>query len=247
MSTSPTTCLEVAQTRLNSRAIKESTYKNYLGTLRQLDLEDVPIEDVSVAFLTRRLQRVLMPGTRRKHAINLRACLGVSIPCPRATQKVYDLPELEAIHQALAQSPYRLYGFSMLYAGLRIGESLVKQRLEGNVLYVDRQRLPDGSVASSKTTGAVFLPPWFSEAYRGHQPSHSANTVYVGIKRAFRRNGMGSLTCHSLRHAFATNLVRAGASPGVLKVQMRHHDVAVSLRYYVQISQSDIELVMAKL
>jgi integrase/recombinase XerD len=50
-----------------------------------------------------------------------------------------------------------------------------------------------------------------------------------------------------LRHAFATNLVAAGATPEVLRRQMRHHDVAVSLRYYVQTSHEDVVRVVAAL
>lgn len=128
MSKSPT-CLDVAKARLATRAIKASTYKEYLGTIRNLGLDEIPFEDVSGAMLTGRLSRILNPLTRRKHTINLRATLGIPIPCPRPLQKVYQLPDLEAIHQSLAGSAYAMYGFSMLYAGLRLGESLVKQRL----------------------------------------------------------------------------------------------------------------------
>jgi hypothetical protein len=195
-------------------------------------------------MLTGRLNKVLNPLTRRKHSINLRAALGFPLPCPRPAPRVYQLPDLEALHQALAPSAYVMYGFSMLYAGLRLGESLVKQRLEGNVLYIDRQRAPDGNVTTSKTEGPVTVSPWFAEAYRAFEPSKCSNTVYVGIKRAGRKAGL-ELNPHQLRHAFATNLVRVGASPEVLRRQMRHHDVSVSLRYYVQTTQADIESVMA--
>jgi integrase/recombinase XerD len=50
-----------------------------------------------------------------------------------------------------------------------------------------------------------------------------------------------------LRHAFATNLVAVGATPEILRRQMRHHDVSVSLRYYVQTTQADIASTVAKL
>lgn len=89
-----------------------------------------------------------------------------------------------------------------------------------------------------------MLPAWLCDEYKVFQPAHCANTVYVGIKRAGRRAGL-ELNPHQLRHAFATNLVRFGASPEVLRRQMRHHDVVVSLRYYVQTTQADIEAVMA--
>lgn len=239
------TCEELARTRLATRAIKDSTHSEYLGTLRNLGLADVDAETVSVAMLTARLSRVLNPNTRRKHAINLRACLGIAIACPKPTQTVYNLPPLEELHQALGRSTYAMWGYTMLYAGLRLGESCVKQPLDGNVLRVDRQRLPDGTISTSKTQGAVIIPDWLADAYRNFEPGRSGNTVYVGITRAGSKQNL-TIKPHMLRHAFATNLVRLGATPEVLRRQMRHHDVTVSLRYYVQTTEQDIQDLMSK-
>jgi hypothetical protein len=241
-----TTAKERAVQRLAERPIKASTYEEYLRTLRVLGLDDLPVEDLTVAFLTNRLSKVLTASTRRKHAINLRACLGVNLRCPKPAQKVYDLPDMEELHQALAGGSYAMWGYTMLYAGLRLGEACVKQTMQGNTLFVDRQRLPDGSIGSSKTSGGVVIPAWLSEAYRTFQPDRGTNTVYVGIVRAGRKAGL-KITPHMLRHAYATNLVGAGATPEVLRRQMRHHDVSISLRYYVQTTQQDIESVVRRL
>lgn len=240
------TCLEFAQSRLNDRPIKESTYKEYLATLRVLAVADLPVEQATLALLNSRLQRVLTGSTRRKHAINLRACLGLPIPCPRPIQKVHDLPPLTVLREALERSPYAMWGLVMLYGGLRLGEACTAQALTGNVLTVDRQRRPDGHLSSAKTTGPVVLPGWLAQSYGAHDFDRAPNTVYVGIRRAGRRSNL-ELRPHMLRHAFATNLVAAGASPEVLRRQMRHHDVAVSLRYYVQTTTRDVEDVVTRL
>ncbi|WP_138758099.1 tyrosine-type recombinase/integrase [Modestobacter altitudinis] len=224
------------------RPIKETTHKEYLATLRNLDLADVPFDSVTVAMLNTRLQRVLSPNTRRKHAINLRACLGLPIPCPRAQRTEYDLPPLEQLRGAVEGSSYRLWGYAMLLAGLRLGEVCTNQPIKGNVITVDRQRLPDGTISTPKTGGPVIVPEWYAEEYRNHDFTKAANTVYIGIRRAGKKAGLGnSLTPKVLRHAFATNLVNAGCSPEVLRRQMRHHDVSVSLRFYVQTTQADVE------
>ncbi|PUA82189.1 tyrosine-type recombinase/integrase, partial [Nocardioides currus] len=141
----------------------------------------------------------------------------------------------------LALKPHHSLGLSlvMLYGGLRLGEACTTQQLTGNMLFVDRQRRPDGHLASSKTTGPVVLPDWLAKRYEEHDFERAANTVYVGIRRAGRRAQL-ELRPHMLRHAFATNLVAAGATPEVLRRQMRHHDVAVSLRYYVQTTTDDV-------
>ncbi|WP_347059521.1 tyrosine-type recombinase/integrase [Blastococcus sp. HT6-30] len=228
------TCHDVALARLANRAIKETTLREYLASLRALDLADVPFDSVTVAMLTTKLQRVLSPNTRRKHAINLRACLGLPLPCPKPVRKDYEIPDLTELRAALENSSYRMWGFAMLFAGLRLGEACTNQPIKRHVITVDRQRLPDGTISTPKTAGPVTVPPWFADEYRHHDFARAANTVYVGIRRAGKRAGIPDLTPHRLRHAFATNLVNAGCSPEVLRRQMRHHDVSVSLRFYVR-------------
>jgi len=237
------TCLDIARERLSNRAIQSQTMTEYLKTLKALDLEEVPFSEVNLSILSSRLKRVLAPGTRRKHAINLRACLGIPVPCPKAQQKVYDLPSLEEVHAAFEASTYRMWGFAMLYAGLRLGESCTNQPIKANIITVDRQRLPDGSISGPKTAGPVIVPQWFAEEYAAHDFTRSHNTVYVGIRRAGKKAGL-QLNPHQLRHMFATELVRAGAQPNILQAQMRHHDVSVSLKFYVQHTQTDIEAIM---
>lgn len=240
------TCLEVALERLRHRAIKESTHREYLATLRRLDLADVPFDDVTVAMLNTRLDQVLTASTRRKHAINLRACLGLPVRCPRPESKTYDLPPLSELHAAIAASTYADWGFLMLHAGLRLGEACTRQELRGNVLTVDRQLRPGGQVAPAKTTGPVVLPGWLASHYPRMQFGVAPNTVYIGIRRAGSKAGL-DIRPHMLRHAFATNLVRAGATPEVLRRQMRHHDVSVSLRYYVQTTHDDVTSAMVRM
>jgi hypothetical protein len=121
--TAPHTCLSTALERLSRRPIKETTHKEYLATLRAVDWTDVPFNSVTVAMLTTRLQRVLGPNTRRKHAINLRACLGLPIPCPKALRRHYYLPSLDSLMHVIEGGTYRMWGYAMLLAGLRLGEA----------------------------------------------------------------------------------------------------------------------------
>lgn len=235
----PLTCMDAAQQAVSQKSVKPSTVKEYLGTIRALGLEDVPVSQVTPAYATARLQTILNPGTRRKHTINLRATLGLKLPCPRPPKKIYDLPNTEDIHQALLESSYFMWGAVMLYAGLRVGEACANQTIKGDTLFVDRQRRADGTITTSKTSGPVIIPLWLAELYPHHDFSKSPNTVYVGIRRAGKRRGL-QLNPHQLRHAYATNLVMSGMPAPLLQRQMRHHDVAVTLNYYFQMNESDI-------
>jgi integrase len=138
-----------------------------------------------------------------------------------------------------------MWGFAMLFAGLRVAEACANQPIKGNVITVDRQRLPDGTISTPKTAGPVVVADWLADQYSGHDFTRACNTVYVGIRRAGRKAGI-ELTPHLLRHAFATNLVISGATPETLRRQMRHHDVGVSLCFYVHTTQADIEASIAR-
>jgi hypothetical protein len=98
-------------------------------------------------------------------AIDLRACTGLPIPCPKRPHKVYDLPPLSALHAALSASRYAAWGYVMLYGGLRVGEPCLSQTIHGDVLYVDRRRTVKGALASAKTCGPVVLPDWLARIY----------------------------------------------------------------------------------
>ncbi|MFF8482905.1 tyrosine-type recombinase/integrase [Streptomyces antibioticus] len=241
------TCLALAYERLELRAIKDNTYRSYLQTLRALEIEDLPIEKATVRELGRRLSTVITQSTRRKHAVNLQACLGIKVPTPAPKQKEYDLPSVQEVREAFADSKYRPHVYGMTFAGMRIGESLVNQPLKGNVINIDRQRTPQNEITPAKTTGPVFVPEWFAEEYATYElGAINHATVYRGVKRKAKKELGIELNPHALRHLFATNLVKLGAPPEVLRRQMRHHDVAVSLRYYVQTTEDDISSVMAR-
>ncbi|MFJ8857238.1 tyrosine-type recombinase/integrase [Streptomyces sp. NPDC102451] len=240
------TCLALAYERLELRAIKDNTYRSYLQTLRALEIEDLPIEKATVRELGRRLSTVITQSTRRKHAVNLQACLGIKVPTPAPKQKVYDLPTVQEVREAFADSKYRPHVYGMTFAGMRIGESLVNQPLKGKVINIDRQRTPQNEITPAKTTGPVIVPDWFAEEYATYQlGAINHATVYRGVKRKAKKELGIELNPHALRHLFATTLVAAGVSPNILKAQMRHHDVAVSLRYYVQHEEKDIASAVA--
>lgn len=239
------TCWEFAEERLKDKAIKDTTYVSYMTTLRVLGLQYVPYEWVNVKMVNDKLQRVLNPGTRRKHAINIRAALGLNVPCPRPAGNSADVPPIELLRESIDTSGYRMYGLSMLYAGMRLGEACVKQPQKGRALEINRQRRPDGAVTSSKTTGTVLIPQWFADEYEDWKPDLHPSSVYYGLRRAGKRHGF-YLTPKMLRKAFATNLVEAGAKPEMLRRQMRHHHVSMSLEYYVQTDTEAFEDVITR-
>lgn len=233
---------------LRDRPLRPSTVRSYFDTLRQLDLSDVPMEDLSAGLIQQRLTAVTNGNTRRKHIVALRSMFREfdwirQFKITRSIPHVYDLPEENLIRIALAASPHELPGLLMMYGGLRIGEACAvgPDVIRGDVLTVKRQRDDRRDIVAAKTEGFVFLPPWLADRVRqmpGMYP-HAAPVVRESFRRYGRKIGI-CLTPHMLRHWYATYLVNSGVSPEIARQQLRHSDVAITLKYYAQIRPDDI-------
>jgi site-specific recombinase XerD len=46
---------------------------------------------------------------------------------------------------------------------------------------------------------------------------------------------------HMLRHWYATDMIRRGVNPEVVRRQMRHKNVSVTLKIYTQVRSEEIE------
>ncbi len=236
--------LEHALITLRDKPLKSQTIATYLRVLKELDLEDTDMSEVSVALLTQRLNLTINTNTRRRQAIALRSMLGVPLKAGYAEAKEYDLASYEDYLELFSKHRHGFYARCMLQAGLRIGEALTKQQLKGNVLDVQRQLQPDNSIARAKSTGKVLVPASLADEYRERQEFEKSRMV---LQKSFLRlsNKVGfDCNAHALRHAYATELVRRGATPEVLRRQLRHHSVEISLKFYVQTNQHDISRVI---
>jgi site-specific recombinase XerD len=70
------------------------------------------------------------------------------------------------------------------------------------------------------------------------------NTLYQTLcdtlKEAAKRAGCPSVTCHQLRHSYATEMVRLGVSLPALMQLLGHKDIRMTMRY-VQVTQLDLQ------
>lgn len=55
------------------------------------------------------------------------------------------------------------------------------------------------------------------------------------------RTGGKSINPHMLRHWYATDMIRRGVNPEVVRRQMRHKNVSTTLRIYTQVRNEEIE------
>lgn len=235
-------CYEYAQSVLPNKAIKKSTSYEYLSVCRSLKLNEIEYPPTKQQ-LTDLLSGVFNVNTRRKCAIAIKSIFDIKVKTPSPAPLELDLPPFEMLDEIVRHSRYEMYGLLMLHAGFRLGETLVKQPIKGNAIHINRQKTIDNELTTAKSEGLVIVPDWLLERYKEWEPTHHYNTIYLGLKRLFKRNEIGFMTPHKLRHAYAT-YYSMKMPPEALRRQMRHKRITTAMQYYVHIREEDLINVM---
>lgn len=229
------------------KGLRQSTvlsYERLLGRLGILDDVQVSQEEV----LTR-LWEIDNPNSRRATVIALRSVFGWSIKIPKGVPRRYELPDEDTLRLALMTSPHEVRGLLMMYGGLRIGEAcaVTMQSVSGDRLTVDKQVLqlrrtghPTVTrVAPVKTSEAtVIIPHWLTGLVLSLTDMAKPDCVRESLRRAGNKVGT-SLNPHLLRHWYATTLIARGVALPLVQQQLRHSDISVTLRTYVQFNAED--------
>lgn len=148
-----------------------------------------------------------------------------------------------------------------LYSGLRLGELLGLQwqdiDLQEGILRVQRQWTRTGDYAEPKTKAALRRLPLSADltkylaahklrsrfsgdddpvfASRNGKPLSHRNVQRRGFEPAAELAGIGGVTFHSMRHAFASRMIARGIEAVTLASLMGHEDARVTLSRYVHL------------
>jgi integrase len=60
-------------------------------------------------------------------------------------------------------------------------------------------------------------------------------------KEWIQKTGGKRVNPHMLRHWYATDMIRRGVNPEVVRRQMRHKNVAITLKIYTQVRSEEVE------
>lgn len=225
------------------RNLRRSTMLSYRRLLDGLGVLDC---DPSKEEVLERIWAVENPNTRRATVIAVRSVFGWNIKIPRAVPRRYDLPSEDTLRLALMTSPHEARGLLMMYAGLRLGEScaITHRDVDGDRLTVNKQvqmlhetgkptTLMLGPLKSACSDSTVVIPHWLTAVVGSLTDTAKPDSVRESLRRGGRRAGI-ALNPHMLRHWYATTLIENGVALPVVQRQMRHSDIAVTLRTYVQ-------------
>ena len=246
---------------IESRPYKYQTRQTLVKDLKRLGIWNLDISQVNSSLIRDKVERVTTQSTRKRLFITARTIfkdLGVcqDLPYLEAEGKIYDIPKQEHLEWLIARSKYRLQLLLCMYGGLRVGEAcaVTPDKLQGNYLDVNQAFSQDGlELGSPKTYGKILLPDWLVDEVRnmkadqywkiGMTTKMVSNSCYKLSKgKEWKKmTGGKSVNPHMLRHWYATDMIRRGVNPEVVRRQMRHKNVSVTLKIYTQVRSEEIE------
>jgi integrase len=252
---------EYATKVIESRPYKYQTRQTLVKDLKRLGIWDLEVTQVNSSLIRNIVERVTTQSTRKRLFITARTIfkdLGVcqDLPYLEAEGKIYDIPKQEHLEWLIAKSKYRLQLLLCMYGGLRVGEAcaVTPDKLQGNYLDVNQAYSQDGmELGSPKTYGKILLPGWLADEVRAMEPNEYwkigmttkmvSNSCYKLSKgKEWKEMTEGkSVNPHMLRHWYATDMIRRGVNPEVVRRQMRHKNVSVTLKIYTQVRSEEVE------
>lgn len=252
---------EYASNIIETRPYKYQTKQTLYKDLRRLKIQDLDIAEINSVLIRQIVEQVPTQSTRKRLYITCRSLfreLGVcqDLPYLQVQGRVYDLPSQEQLEWFISKSKYRFQLTLCMFAGLRVGEAcaITPKKLEGNWLDINQAYSQDGMhLGSPKTYGKIMIPDWLAEDIRkmgtddfwslGSPTSRVTNSCIKISKNKVWRDltGRKRVNPHMLRHWYATDMIRRGVSPEVVRRQMRHKNVSVTLQIYTQVKNEEIQ------
>jgi integrase len=219
------------------------------------------VKDVNSALIRNNVELITTQSTRKRLFITARSIfrdldICQDLPNLEAEGKIYDIPTQEELEWLIERSKYRLQLLLCMFGGLRVGEAcaVTPEKLSGDYLDVNQAYSQDGlHLGSPKTYGKILLPDWLAKEVRnmtrdqlwelGKTTKVVTNSCYkLSHGEKFKRmTGGKTVNPHMLRHWYATDMIRRGVNPEVVRRQMRHKNVSVTLKIYTQVRSEEIE------
>ena len=143
-----------------------------------------------------------------------------------------------------------------MFGGLRVGEAcaVTPEKITGDYLDVNQAYSQDGlNLGSPKTYGKILLPHWLAQEvlnmtedqkWKFGTPTKLVSHSCYKLSRSTKfkeMTGGKTVNPHMLRHWYATDMIRRGVNPEVVRRQMRHKNVSVTLKIYTQVRSEEIE------
>lgn len=251
---------EYARGIIESRPYKYQTRQTLYKDLKRLGILDREVCEINSALIKKIVEQIETQSTRKRLYITCRSLfreLGQcqDLPYLNVQGRVYDIPKQEELEWFISRSKYKFQLTLCMFAGLRVGEAcaITPKKLEGNWLDINQAYSQDGlHLGSPKTYGKIMVPLWLAEDIRNMDESDiweigkpTSRVTNSCIKLSRNKNWIKMtngkrVNPHMLRHWYATDMIRRGVSPEVVRRQMRHKNVSVTLQIYTQVRSEEL-------
>ncbi|NBO72408.1 MAG: site-specific integrase [Bacteroidetes bacterium] len=246
---------------ISERPYKYSTKQTSIKDIKRMGLWDLDISSINSGLIRDIVDGISNQNSRKRLYITAKSIfkdldICQDLPYLEGSSKIYDIPSQEDLEWFISKSKYRLQLLLCMYGGLRVGEAcaVTPEKLQGDYLDVNQAFSQDGlHLGSPKTYGKILLPDWLAEEVRQMKPDEYwkigkptkdvTNSCYkISKNKEWKlRTGGKSVNPHMLRHWYATDMIKRGVNPEVVRRQMRHKNVSVTLKIYTQVRQEEIE------
>jgi integrase len=246
---------------VQSRPYKYATKQTLIRDIQKMGIWEIDVDEVNSSRIRDVVDAVGNHNSRRRLYITARSIFKdinkcQDLPVLESISRIYQFPAQEHLDFLISKSKYRLQLFLCMYGGLRVGEAcaVTPAKLEGNYLRVDEAFSQDGlHLGSPKTVGRVLLPDWLADEVRtmtsdqywkiGMSTKKVSASIYKisRFKNAQQLTGGKGINPHMLRHWYATDMIKRGINPEVVRRQMRHKKIETTMRVYAQVNSKDIE------
>lgn len=251
---------EYATNVINNRPLKYGTRQSYFKIIKSLGIWDLALANLNCAMVYDKVDQMKSHNVKKNIYICLRSVfkdLGIfnDLPILQGIAKQYDFPTQEELHEIIERSKYRRILYLCMYAGLRVGEAcaVIPSQLEGNYLTVDRAFSQDGKhLGSPKTYGKVLIPEWLADEVRTMKKDEywqlgmPTQLVSWACGNLSKRRSKKHINPHMLRHWFATDMIRRGINPEIARRQLRHKNIEITMKIYVQVCDQELEMAVPK-
>lgn len=252
---------DYVQEIIESRAYKYSTKQTNYRDIKRLGILELDTSEINSGLIMGIVEKIPSQNSRKRLYITARSIfkdLGIcqDLPYLEGVGKIYDIPSQEDLEWIISRSKYRLQLLLCMYAGLRVGEAcaVTPQKLEGNYLDINQAWSQDGlHLGSPKTYGKVLIPDWLADEVRNMKeddiwklgkPTKDVTNSCFKLSRNqewVKRTSGKRINPHMLRHWYATDMIKRGVNPEIVRRQMRHKNVAITLRIYTQVRAEELE------
>jgi len=246
---------------IQNKPYKYSTKQTLIRDVKKLGIWDMQVNEVTSAHIRNVVDSLGNHNSRRRLYITARTIfkeLGMlqDLPVLESISRIYEFPTQQQLEFLINKSKYRLQLLLCMYGGLRVGEACAVRpsKLEGNYLRVDEAFSQDGlHLGSPKTVGRVLFPEWLATEVRNMKPEDlwqigmttkmvSASIYKISrFKKAMQMTGGKPINPHMLRHWYATDMIKRGINPEVVRRQMRHKKIETTMKVYTQVNSRDLE------